>query len=121
MSTPGVATTATPSRRLAFGGNEAVVRLLIDRGADVNTQGGVHRNALQAAALKGDEAVVRLLVDRGADVNTQGGYYGNALQEAASKGNEAVVRLLVDRGANVNIQGGYEPWERSPGGDMYGW
>jgi ankyrin repeat protein len=64
------------SRLAASEGNEAVVRLLIDRGADVNTQGGEYGHALQAAALVGHEAVVRLLVDRGADVNAQGGYYG---------------------------------------------
>ena len=45
-----------------------VARLLVDREAEVNAQGGFYGNALQAAAYKGNEAVVRLLVDRGADV-----------------------------------------------------
>jgi ankyrin repeat protein len=58
----------------------------VDRGADVNTQGGEHGNALQAAALEGHEVIVRLLVDRGADVNAQGSGYGHALQAAAWNG-----------------------------------
>jgi ankyrin repeat protein len=43
-----------------------VVKLLVDKGADVNAQGGVHSNALQAASLRGHEQVVKLLVDKGA-------------------------------------------------------
>jgi ankyrin repeat protein len=78
---------ATLSRRRHGMGDEAVVQLLVDRGADVNTQGGIeYGNALQTAALKGHKAVVQLLVDRGADVNAQGGEYGNALQAAVLKG-----------------------------------
>jgi ankyrin repeat protein len=46
-----------------------VVRLLVDKGADVNVQGGRTGNALQAASERGHEAVVRLLLDKGADVN----------------------------------------------------
>ena len=62
-------------------GNEAVVRQLVDLGADVNAQGGKYGNALQAATLVGDEAVVRPPVDRGADVNAHGGEYGNRSEE----------------------------------------
>ncbi|CUS06942.1 unnamed protein product, partial [Tuber aestivum] len=40
---------------------------------NVNAEGGVYGNALQAAAAKGDESVVRILLERGADVNAQGG------------------------------------------------
>ena len=41
--------------------NEAIVRLLLDRGADVHAQGGEYGNALQAASFNGNEAIVRLL------------------------------------------------------------
>jgi ankyrin repeat protein len=42
-----------------------VVRLLLDKGADVNAQGGVYGNALYAASIRGHEAVVQLLRDKG--------------------------------------------------------
>jgi ankyrin repeat protein len=42
------------------------VRLLLDKGADVNAQGGEYGNALQAASLEGHEAVVKLLQAAGA-------------------------------------------------------
>jgi len=87
-------------------GLEEIVRLLLDKGADVNAQGGEYGNALQAAASNGHEGIVRLLLDEGADVNAQGGFYGNALQVAAYEGHEGIVRLLLNEGADVNAQGG---------------
>jgi ankyrin repeat protein len=57
--------------------------MLLDRGADVNAQGGHYGSALQAASFGGHENVVRmLLVRHGADVNSQGGEYGSALHAA---------------------------------------
>jgi ankyrin repeat protein len=90
-------------------GYKAVVRLLLDKGADVNVQCGQYGNALQAASYGGHEAVVRLLLSKDADVNAQGGMYGNALQAASAGGHEheAVVRLLLDKDADVNAQGGH--------------
>ncbi|KAF2180789.1 hypothetical protein K469DRAFT_591668, partial [Zopfia rhizophila CBS 207.26] len=82
----------------AENGHEAVVKLLLDKGADPNAQGGRYSNALQAASSGGHEAV-------GADPNAQGGQYSNALYAASSRGHEAVVKLLLDKGADVNAQG----------------
>jgi ankyrin repeat protein len=61
-------------------GHEEVVRLLLDKGADVNVHGGACGNALHAASEGGHEAVVKMLLEKGADVNAEGGYYGNALR-----------------------------------------
>ncbi|KZP12644.1 hypothetical protein FIBSPDRAFT_961223 [Athelia psychrophila] len=41
---------------------------------DVNSQGGYHGNALQAAADDGDHTNVQLLLEHGADVNAEGGH-----------------------------------------------
>ncbi|KAF5337540.1 hypothetical protein D9758_016675 [Tetrapyrgos nigripes] len=46
---------------------------LLDKGADVNAQGGKYGNALQAGSFQGDKNLVRILLERGADVNAQGG------------------------------------------------
>ena len=88
-------------------GNEKIVSMLLDRGADVHAQGGHYGNALQAASYWGHEGIVKLLLERGADVNAQGGYYGNALQVASRNGCEQIVKLLLERGADVNAQGGH--------------
>lgn len=57
-------------------GHEKVVKLLLEKGANINTQGGVDRNALQAACGAGHDNVVKILVEKGADINGQGGKYG---------------------------------------------
>jgi len=88
-------------------GLREVVKMLLNKGADVNAQGGYHGNPLQAASAEDHEAVVKLLLDKGADVNAQGGNYGNALQAASYRGHEAVVKLLLDKGADVTAPGGF--------------
>ncbi|KAJ7688186.1 ankyrin repeat-containing domain protein [Mycena rosella] len=87
-------------------GNVELVCLLINKGADVNGQGGWFGNALQAASWNGQELVVRLLIDKGANVHAQGKAFGSALQAASANGHERIVQLLIEKGANVNGQGG---------------
>ncbi|KAL8723175.1 MAG: hypothetical protein Q9181_007337 [Wetmoreana brouardii] len=96
----------TPLYYAAQAGLHKWVQILLNKGADVNTQGGYFGNALQAAAAKGHDQVVRILLDKGANINaqSQGGEYGNALQAAAGEGHDQVVQLLLDKGANINAQ-----------------
>lgn len=89
-----------------FGYNE-VVKMLLDKGADVNAQGGFYGNALYAASEQGHNQVVKILLNAGADVNAQGGFYGNALQAASEKGYQQTVKILLNAGADVNAQGGF--------------
>ncbi|KAF1837129.1 ankyrin repeat domain-containing protein [Decorospora gaudefroyi] len=99
----------TPLYVTAEKGASAITRTLLDKGADVNAQGGRYGNALQAALAGGHKEIAMLLLDKDADdadVNAQGGHYGNALQAASSGGHEAVVKLLLDKDADVNAQGG---------------
>jgi ankyrin repeat protein len=90
----------------SLAGHEKVVKMLLDKGADINAQGGSYGTALYAASLQGHEKVVELLLGKGADVNAEGGYYGTALHGASARGNEKVVELLVGKGADVNALNG---------------
>ena len=56
------------------------MQLVLEKGADVNAQGGEYGTALQAASANRDLDIVRLLLDKGADINARGGKYGTALQ-----------------------------------------
>jgi hypothetical protein len=76
---------------VAKNGHYLTAELLLDKGAEVDAQGGFYGNALQAASSKGHEAIVKLLLERGAEVNAQGGFYGNTLQAASQEGYEAVL------------------------------
>jgi hypothetical protein len=84
--------------------NEALVRLLLDRGADVNAKDNDGWTLLRWAAVEENEALVRLLLDRGADVNAKDKYGWTVLRWAAAEENEALVRLLLNRGADVNAK-----------------
>ncbi|MCJ1389132.1 hypothetical protein MMC18_001986 [Xylographa bjoerkii] len=88
--------------------NEAVVRLLLDHGADVNVQGGRFGNALQEASYAGNKGIVRLLLERGANVNAKGGNCGNALLACfvSLVGSEGVLRILLEYDVDVNAQTG---------------
>ena len=99
--------TATHCRRRPLEVHEAIVKLLLEKGADVNAQGGRHGHALQAASFGGHEAIMKLLLEKGADVNAQGGRHCHALQAASFGGHEAIVKLLLEKGADVNAQGGW--------------
>jgi ankyrin repeat protein len=86
--------------------HERIVRLLLDKGADINARGEYINTALQVAAYEGVEELARLLLDHGADVNAQGGVYDTALQAASRNGHHSMVQLLLGVGANVNARGG---------------
>ncbi|PSN59256.1 hypothetical protein BS50DRAFT_641131 [Corynespora cassiicola Philippines] len=90
----------------AFGGLRESCRLLLNKGADVNAEGGIYGNALCAASYTGHKGIVELLIKEGADVNVHGGHYGNALQAASSEGHKSIVELLIKKGADVKAQGG---------------
>lgn len=62
---------------------EGMVKLLLDRGADVKTNAGETGNALQAAATTGNIDIVKLLIEHGADVNKGDGENDSPLIAAA--------------------------------------
>jgi ankyrin repeat protein len=88
-----------------YGRYAEVVKLLLDKGADVNiikTDEGT--TALMAASSGGYAEVVKLLLDKGANVNIKTKEGITALMEASSGGYAEVVKLLLDKGADVNIK-----------------
>ena len=91
--------TACPLYFASFKGLNATARMLLEKGADVNAQGGRHGNALYAASSGGYKEIAQMLLEKGADVNAQGGWYGNALQAVSSEGHQEVVQMLLENGA----------------------
>jgi ankyrin repeat protein len=59
----------TPLHEAAFQGHESVVRLLLEKGADMSTTDIDGATPLHHAAWGGFEAVVLLLVEHGAEVS----------------------------------------------------
>ena len=93
-------------------GNSFTVKLLIQRGADVNVANMYGATALMAAAAADDMDSVRLLVEAGADINARpnmnvdGFIFGGGrtpLMWAAFLGNEPLAKLLLERGAKIDV------------------
>ncbi|CAI7653375.1 unnamed protein product [Penicillium crustosum] len=101
-------TNTYPVMWASLNGHDKIVQMLLERGADVNAQGGEYGNALQAACLRGYDKIVQMLLERGADVSAQGGEYGNALQAACAEGHDRIAQMLLERGTDVNAQGRYD-------------
>ncbi|RYP78164.1 hypothetical protein DL769_003245 [Monosporascus sp. CRB-8-3] len=93
----------------------ALIRRLLEKGADVAAQTDDGRSALYLATYLRLPEIARLLLEYGADVNQtiKKRAYGydprrpyvdgvTALHQAAGNGSEEIARLLVDAGADVN-------------------
>ncbi|KAI4117565.1 MAG: hypothetical protein LQ338_007526 [Usnochroma carphineum] len=88
------------------GGHEEIVQIILEKGADVNAQGGYFGTALQAASYMGHSAVVQILLEKGADVNAQGGYFGTALRAASYMGHNTVMQVLLENAVELkDMQG----------------
>ena len=85
---------ATLLMRAAVGGHEAVVRMLLQRGASVNLQAFFGATALMNAALNGHAAIVQALLDAKANTSlqTESGY--TALMWAENLKQTAAAQLL---------------------------
>ena len=79
-----------------------IVRLLLQRGADINAQDEFGRSALMIAADAGYLETVKLLLDWEANVHLKDTRGNTALMRAAWKGHLEIVKALMDRGADVN-------------------
>jgi ankyrin repeat protein len=83
-------------------GNEVVVKLLLEKGAELETKDSNNRTPLSWATENGHETIVKLLVEKGAKFETKDRYYGRTpLSWAAGNGHEAVVKLLLEKGAEL--------------------
>lgn len=109
---------ATPFYRAARSADLAVMRLLLERGADPNRPSDDHTTPLLAAATGqgarfagGDERpepefveALRLCVEKGADVNAANDRGDTPMHAAAQRGADGIVQFLADHGAKLDVK-----------------
>lgn len=98
----------TPTQLAVDYGRLKFVKMLLDRGADINEGPGYRfgRTALQAATSNQSPhmELVQFLLERGAHINAKPAIHGGitALQGAAISGDIMLAKLLLEKGAEVN-------------------
>ena len=93
---------------LMYSNDSKIIKLLIDKGADINARNDLLETALMRSACRGEYEVVKLLIDAGADVNVTdiAGQTPliNSIGCNRSNKNPEVIKLLIDSGADVNAK-----------------
>ncbi|KAI1379582.1 ankyrin repeat-containing domain protein [Hypoxylon crocopeplum] len=89
----------------SWGGQNEIVKLLLQKGADIHAEGGCqYGNALRAASASSHEKIVQLLIEKGGNVNAQGGrMFESALRGALKNNHEKTTKLLLEKGADTNL------------------
>jgi ankyrin repeat protein len=94
----------TPLCIAARNGHEAVVKLLLEKGAELEAKDRDSRTPLSWAAENGYGAVVKLLLEKGAELEAESRDSRTPLSWAARNGHEAVVKLLLEKGAELEAK-----------------
>jgi truncated hemoglobin YjbI len=87
-------------------GGGAVVRALVQSGANVDACDGVKRcTALHMAARRGNVEVAEALLDCGAEIEARDSLGETPLRRSVNCGKTEVARLLLSRGADIHSKG----------------
>jgi len=94
----------TPLMWAVSEGNDDIVQLLVEQGANVNAQNFSGETALFVAATRGFDTIAQTLLENGANVQITNIDGVSPLHMAAANGNLSTMALLVRYGAFVNSQ-----------------
>ena len=84
-------------------GHEDIVKVLIEKGVDIDTKDDYGCTSLYYAALKGHAELVDLLIENGAEIDIRSNCGGTALVQAVFFGHTDIAKTLIDNGANINV------------------
>ena len=84
-------------------GQTEIVKLLLEKGADVNARDNrIGAMAIMVASDKGHVDIIKLLIENGADINAKDNNSSTPLMIAAEKGQVKAAKFLIENGADIN-------------------
>ncbi|XP_069670283.1 uncharacterized protein [Periplaneta americana] len=98
----------TPLSWAAHKGDQEMVRLLVEKGADVNSGDMLEQTPLHYAIRGRNINVVKLLIQSGANVNACNKHNESPLFAAAIQDDVHIVTLLLNKGADVNVSNQFD-------------
>jgi len=101
---PPFLATAQLMDAILYNGTADDIRVLIEKGANVNAGNQDDWHPLQLAAKLGNITIVRALLEKGAAVDATNAFGANALHSAVFRGYLDIARLLLEKGAKVNAR-----------------
>ena len=97
----------TPLCHAILVGQKDVIRLLLDKGSDIDAKDIFGQTQLSWAAERGQQDVVKSLLDYGADIDAKDTYGRTPLSWAAKSDQKDVARLLLDNRADIEAKDNY--------------
>ena len=88
----------------SLGDGTAILKFLLEQGANPGMATANGMTPLMAAAVRGDVTALRLIADTHVDINAKDGAGETALMFAATNGSADAVGLLLDRGADARVR-----------------
>ena len=82
-------------------GHTDTVKLLLDRGANIEEKDNYGITPIHRAAWEGQTDTVEFLLDRGANIEEKNNRGYTPIHSAAENGKTDTVELLLDRGAHI--------------------
>ena len=83
--------------KAAVVGDVSQVKVLLDKGIDIEVRDSLMRTALLSASESGNEEIVRFLLTKGADIHAKDHSGDTALMNAAYCGHQALIQLLLEK------------------------
>ena len=94
-------TVITPLSEAATSGNAAIVRLLLESGADIHASYGCGGTVMEAATTND---IVQIFLDRGLDINGRDKFGGTILIISAEGSRRPSIAFLLAHGADPNAR-----------------
>lgn len=88
----------------ARNGHEDVVKLLLDKGADIESRNSLGCTPLCLAVLNGHESVIHLLLEAGANIESRTSLSQTPLLLAAKVPFEGIAKILLEKGARIEAR-----------------